>query len=325
MSSIIAFCEQRSGEMRRTAFECLGETRRIADKAGLKAVAVVIGHNISEKAKSLSNHGADEIVVVDSPVFSQYSPEAYAKALSDVVKAKSPKAVLLSASSIGKDVAAMLGAFLDSSVASDCVGIEFEGGIVAKKPIYAGKALETISFRTGPAIITMRPNVFSPSNVNKEGRLEIFQSSVSEHDVKSRSVSIESVHGGKKDIIESDIIVSGGRGMGGSEQYKILEELADALGGVVGASRASVDAGWRPHADQVGQTGKIVSPKLYIACGISGAIQHIVGMKDSRCIVAINKDPEAPIFKIADYGIVGDLFEIIPEFTKEIRKTKGIA
>lgn len=323
MSSIIAFCEQRNGELRKTAFECLGEARRMADKAGCKAIAVVVGHNISDKAKNLSEHGADEIVAIDSNVFSHYSPESYSKALYDVTKAKSPKAVFLSASSIGKDVAARLGVLLDSSVASDCTDIRFEGSFVAKKPIYAGKAVETISFHGSPAIISLRPNVFSSSNVKKEEKFENFESSVSDNDVKSKSVSMESVHGGKKDIIESDIIVSGGRGMGGPEQYKILEELAEALGGVVGASRASVDAGWRPHADQVGQTGKIVSPKLYIACGISGAIQHIVGMKDSRCIVAINKDPEAPIFKIADYGLVGDLFEIIPEFTKEIRKIKG--
>jgi len=325
MTSILAFCEQRNGEFRKTAFECLGEARRIADKIGCKAVAVVIGDNISEKSRALSEHGADEIVAIDSPVFSHHSPEACAKALSDVSKSLKPKAIFLSASSIGKDIAARLGALLDSSVASDCTDILFEGKIMAKKPVYAGKAIETISFHGEPAIITMRPNVFAPINIKKDGRFESFQSSVSEHDVKSRSISTESTHGGKKDLVESDIIVSGGRGMGGPDQYKILEELADALGGVVGASRASVDSGWRPHSDQVGQTGKIVSPKLYIACGISGAIQHIVGMKDSRCIVAINKDSEAPIFKIADYGIVGDLFEIVPELTKEIKKIRGIA
>lgn len=320
---ILSFVEQRNGEIRKVSLECLGEARRLADKGGAIVVAVTIGLSES-KAAELSHHGADEIIVVENGLLSHYSGEGYAKALYEVVQKKKPKIIFFPASSMGRDLAPRLAVMLNVSLASDCIDVRVEGGkLRVKRPVYAGKAMATVALNAEPAIITLRPNIFSPVNSEKEGKMEKVSANITETDTKSVAKEILAVHGSKKDLVEADIIVSGGRGMQGPENYKILEELAEALGGVVGASRASVDAGWRPHSDQVGQTGKIVSPKLYIACGISGAIQHQVGMKNARCIVAINKDPEAPIFKIADYGLVGDLFEIVPALTEAIKKLKG--
>ncbi len=320
---ILVFAEQRNGELRRPALECVSEARRIADKLGSKVCAVVIGHNVNNREK-LAEHGADDIVSVNSPIFARYS-DGYAKAFFEVAQKRKPAAIILPASSMGRDIAPRIAALLDVPVASDCIDVHVDGGkIIVKRPIFAGKALLTVSFLEVPAIITLKPNVFSVSHYPKHAKSEEFVSSVTIESIKSRVTESISVHGGKKDLTEADIIVSGGRGLGGPEKYAILEELAGVLGGVVGASRAAVDAGWRPHSDQVGQTGKIVAPKLYIACGISGAIQHQVGMKNSKCIVAINKDPEAPIFKITDYGLVGDLFEIVPALTEEIKKARGL-
>jgi electron transfer flavoprotein alpha subunit len=231
---------------------------------------------------------------------------------------------LITATSQGKDLGGYASAALDASLTADCTEwISQDGKIQIKRPIYAGKAYITVAFSGEPAIISLRPKVFPPDepDPSKSAEMEKYDIDLSDDDFRSVVKEIVDEAVGKLDVSEADIIVSGGRGVKGPENFNILEELAKVLGAAVGASRSAVDEGWRPHSDQVGQTGKVVSPKLYIACGISGAIQHLAGMRTSKCIVAINKDPEAPIFQVADYGIVGDLFKVVPVLTDEIKKT----
>jgi electron transfer flavoprotein alpha subunit len=224
---------------------------------------------------------------------------------------------------MGKDLAPRVAARLGAGLATDCTALRAEGGqLVATRPIYAGKVLAEVTWDKPPAVASLRPKIFEPAppDAARSAAVEMFPAPVAEADLRVRTVEVKAAAQGQVDLTEAEVIVSGGRGMKGPEGYGVLEELAAALGGVVGASRAAVDAGWRPHGDQVGQTGKTVSPRLYVACGISGAIQHLAGMSGSRCVVAINKDPDAPIFKVADYGLVGDLFEIVPALAGEVRK-----
>ena len=232
--------------------------------------------------------------------------------------------MLIAATFQGKDLGGYVSAALDAPMTPDCTEWTGQDGkIQIKRPIYAGKAYITVTFSGEPAIISLRPKVFPPDepDASKSAEVEKYDITLTDDDFRSVVKEIIAEAGEKLDVSEADIIVSGGRGVKGSENFNILEELAGVLGAAVGASRSAVDEGWRPHSDQVGQTGKVVSPKLYIACGISGAIQHLAGMRTSKCIVAINKDPEAPIFSIADYGIVGDLFKVVPALTEEIKKT----
>ncbi len=286
--------------------------------------ALAIGSGLASLAKDLGKYGADVVHVADSPELELFHPDYYRQIALDLARKISPSIILLPATSSGKDLAPRLAIHMNTGVATECLQLELQNDeFVATRPAYAGKVLIKVNIKGTPKIATLRPNVFTsrelspPKNPNVE-RLQ-FNSPATRMNVKD-FVS----HGSRKlDLTEASIIISGGRGMGGPDNYKILEELANVMGGVVGASRASVDAGWRPHSDQVGQTGKTVSPTLYIACGISGAIQHRVGMINSKIIVAINKDPEAPIFGFADYGIVGDVFEVIPALTREMTKFYG--
>jgi electron transfer flavoprotein alpha subunit len=227
---------------------------------------------------------------------------------------------------MGKDLAPRVAARLGAGLAADCIAVAVEGGrLVATRPVFAGKAQQKVAFPGRPALLSLRPKVFpAAAGAGRTARVETLEIAWSPADARARVRSVEAAAGGSVDLTEAEIIVSGGRGLKGPEHFKVIEALAEALGATVGASRAVVDAGWRPHADQVGQTGKTVSPKLYVAIGISGAIQHLAGMSSSRCIVAINKDPEAPIFKIADYGIVGDLFEVVPALTEEVKKLNAV-
>jgi electron transfer flavoprotein alpha subunit len=230
--------------------------------------------------------------------------------------------VLFPASSLGRDLAARVAARLGVGLASDCTALSAAGGrLVASRPIFAGKAIQKIAFPASPALASLRPKAFAPvTGAGKAGTVEALAFAWDESAPRAKVAGMAGAKSGKVDLTEAEIIVSGGRGMKGPEHFNLVEQLADALGGSVGASRAVVDAGWRPHGEQVGQTGKTVSPKLYVAIGISGAIQHLAGMTSSRCIVAINKDPDAPIFKVADYGIVGDAFEVVPALTDAIRQ-----
>jgi electron transfer flavoprotein alpha subunit len=266
-------------------------------------------------AEDAANYGADTILKIESPTMSAYSSDLYAVAIADTIKAKNAKILLLAATSTGRDIAPRVAARLGAGLATDVTALCIKDGrLQAIRPMYAGKANATIDFNTDIQIATTRPNVFALTKVSKDGVLENLPAPAV--DYKSIVKEIIAKSSQKLDLTEADVIVSGGRGMKDGANFRLLEELAEAFGGVVGASRAAVDAGWGiPHSMQVGQTGKVVSPSLYIACGISGAIQHLAGITGSKFIVAINKDPEAPIFKVADYGIVGDLLEVVPELT----------
>ncbi len=321
---ILVFAESSGTELRKSAFEAVTEGRRLADLSKTEVHALCIGHRVKDRASSLGKFGADKVYVADDESLNLFQPDFYRQIALDLRKKIHPSVILLPATSTGKDLAPRLAIHLNTVVAADCTELEIrDDELVATRPAYAGKVLLKVKMKGNPNVATLRPNVFTA----KERVPPISPSveSLSFQKPTTRMTVREFVtHGAKKqDLTEAGVIVSGGRGMGGPENYKILEELASVMGGVVGASRASVDAGWRPHSDQVGQTGRTVSPTLYIACGISGAIQHRVGMINSKVIVAINKDPEAPIFGFADYGIIGDVFEVVPALTQEMRKYYG--
>ncbi|WP_306589779.1 electron transfer flavoprotein subunit alpha/FixB family protein [Geothrix sp. 21YS21S-4] len=319
---ILVFCELKDGQIRKPSLEALSEGRRLADASGRQLGALFVGASAAGSAAA-AQYGADAILTAEAPALASYSSDAFAAVLADAVKAKGATVLLAAATAVGKDVAPRAAARLGAGYASDVTGLSMvDGKLQAVRPVYAGKAFATTSFASAVQVATTRPNVFPAAEKAGAGATEAL--SVPAGDFKSVVKEILAKASGKVDLSEANVIVSGGRGMKDGANFKILEELADALGGVVGASRAAVDAGWGlPHSMQVGQTGKVVSPTLYIACGISGAIQHIAGMSGSKYIVAINKDPEAPIFKLANYGIVGDLFEVVPELTKAA-KTMGV-
>jgi electron transfer flavoprotein alpha subunit len=321
---VMTIAEQRDGEIRKISYELVSEGRRLADSVGQGATAVLLGSRIKDKAATLAHYGADRVLVADDPRLTHYTTDAYVSVLETAVKANDPAILLLGASVQGKDLAARLAARLHVGMAQDCTGFDVaDGKIVATRPIYAGKAYAKVTFSDSwPQMATARPNVLSLSEPDTSRTAEIADIDLSLDDdtLKTRVVDTLREESGKVDLTEADKIVSGGRGMKAPENYKILEELADVIGASVGASRSAVDAGWRPHSDQVGQTGKVVSPNLYVACGISGAIQHLAGMGTSKFIVAINKDPDAPIFQRADYGVVDDLFKVVPALTAELKK-----
>ncbi len=321
---VFVFAESTGSEFRKAAFEAVTEGRRLADLLGVQEYALAIGNGMKDRVPELGKYGADKVLLADDPSLALFHPDYYRQIALDATKKINPVIILIPATSTGKDLAPRLAIHLNTVVASECTQLDLENGVmVATRPAYAGKVLIKIKVNTSPQIATLRPNVFTAKEASPVRNPTVDQAS--NERPNSRMVVKEFVtHGVKKlDLTEAGVIISGGRGMGGPENYKILEELAEVMGGVVGASRASVDAGWRPHSDQVGQTGRTVSPTLYIACGISGAIQHRVGMVNSKVIVAINKDPEAPIFGFADYGIVGDVFEVVPALTREMKKFYG--
>jgi len=320
--SILVFIEQRDGKVRSVAREALGEAKRLASTLGGPVTAVYCGASADGLA-SLGEAGADKVLAATHETFARYDGAGYAAAVAAAVNAVSPKLLLFGASSIGKDLAPRVAAKLGAGLAADCTSLDASGGkLVARRPVMAGKAFERVAFPMAPAMATLRPKVFAPAppEAGKAANVEALAFDWDATKPRAVVTGTTGATGGKPDLTESEIIVSGGRGLKGPENFSLVEQLADALGATVGASRAVVDAGWRPHGDQVGQTGKTVSPKLYVAVGISGAIQHLAGMSSSRCIVAINKDPDAPIFKVADYGVVGDLFEVIPALTDAIKK-----
>ncbi|HEU4952474.1 MAG TPA: electron transfer flavoprotein subunit alpha/FixB family protein [Holophagaceae bacterium] len=312
---ILVFCELKDGKLRKPSAEALSEGRRLADAAGLKLAALTVGAS-AEGAADAATYGADLILTCASPALASYSSDAFAAAIADAAKAKGATVVLGAATAMGKDALPRAAARLEAGYAGDVTGLSMEGGkLQALRPVYAGKAFATTGFTSAIQVATTRPNVFPATEKAGAGAMEAVEAPAG--GFKAIVKEILAKGGGKVDLTEANVIVAGGRGLKSGENFKLLEDLAEALGGVVGASRAAVDAGWGlPHSIQVGQTGKVVSPTLYIAAGISGAIQHLAGMSSSKYIVAINKDPEAPIFKIADYGIVGDLFEVVPELTK---------
>lgn len=322
---VLVFCEQREGILKKVTFESLLVGYQLAERKNDRLTAVILGKNIAPLAQEIVRFGVNQVIVVDNPDLEFYTSDGYGSVLEHLAKEHQPNTIVLSATSLGKDLAATLAARLETALLQDCTNIDFDenGNIIATRPIYAGKALATIKASTEkPIVISIRPRAAGQQpEMNRDGQIVVAQLTPQELRMKVKEVvkmvtkTIE--------LTEADIVISGGRGMKGPENFALLEELAMVINAAVGASRAAVDAGWRDHQFQVGQTGKTVAPSLYIACGISGAIQHLVGMINSKCIVAINKDPEANIFKIADYGIVGDLFQVVPLLTEEFKKVKG--
>ena len=319
-NKILAVLEQRDGVLKRSAFETVSAASKIASELNLEAEAVVVGNEISN-INDIGNYGISKVMHLKNADLVNYSSSGYRDAIVNYATEVDADYVMLANTSLGKDLAPRLAVKLEAGCLMDCVKLDTSSGeLTATRPVYAGKALVDVKFNSGKKVITIRPNVFKAQSTDGSS-VDVTVNEVSSPNLKTRVVEFKKSEG-KLDVAEADIIVSGGRGMKGAEHFNLIEELADSLGAAVGASRAVVDAGWRPHGEQVGQTGKTVSPSLYVACGISGAIQHLAGMSSSKYIVAINKDKDAPIFNIADYGIAGDVFEILPALTEEIKKVK---
>jgi electron transfer flavoprotein alpha subunit len=308
--------------IRPITLEILAEARRLADVAGGSVGAVVIGPAAAGEAERLAKHGADRVVHVEGAALESYAPEAYAEAVKQAVEALSPEALFFGATGQGKDLAPRAAARLRAGLASDCVGFEWkDGGLVATRPVFAGKAFARVGFGAArPQIATVRPNTYKPAPADAAKSAAVEKIALGDVKVRARVTAFEATEGGVADLTEANIIVSGGRAMQGPDNFELLRKLCKVLGATLGASRAAVDAGWIDHSYQVGQTGKVVNPTVYFAVGISGAIQHLAGMSSSRTIVAINKDKEAPIFKLASYGIVGDLYQVVPALTEEFAK-----
>ncbi len=317
MAGILVFVEQRNGEIRTASLQALSEARRLG--AG-PVSAVLPGSGIAGSAAGLGAYGAEKVYVADDPNLALYSSEGYAEVVAKAVELTQPGAVFFAGTAMGRDLAPRLAARLGVGALADVVDITLDGDtLVAKRPVYSGKAIATVDTAGKvPQVISLRPNVFAAEEVG--GTAEVVTLDGLSLAIRAVVKELVDTGGGEIDVAEADIIVSGGRGIKGPENFALIRELADAVGGAVGASRAVVDAGWIEHKHQVGQTGKVVSPTLYIAAGISGAIQHLAGMSSSKVIVAINKDPDAPIFKVADYGIVGDLFDVIPPMVAAIKE-----
>ena len=324
MSHVLAVLEQRDGALRKVSHEVVTGARRLANALGGNVDALILAAGATRGAEQLGRFGADKVITLTNPGFGMYAPEGYARAIAERVQSGGYGAVVFAASATGKDLAPRVAARLGRPLAQDVTDLAVDGGAVTVlRPVYAGKALQKVKILGTPALLSLRPNVFTPVERPKAGTQET--AAVTGPAGRVVVKEIKAVEAGTLDVAEAPIVVSGGRGLKEPANFKVLEELARAFAGraAVGASRAVVDAGWRPHADQVGQTGKTVSPTLYVAVGISGAIQHLAGMRTSKVIVAINKDKDAPIFKVADYGIVGDLFDVVPKLTEEIKKLHG--
>lgn len=320
---VLVVVEQKNGVLRKASFELLGAGRQLADQLGGQFSAVLAGQNIKGLVEEVASYGVDKILVADDEKLANYTTGAYTDVIGKVVTKEQPAYILLSHTGVGTDLAPRLAQRLNAGLASDCTGVVVEGdSLVLTKPMYAGKAIATVSGEGEAFLVTFRPNALGSVPAAGSKGPEVVDVAV-EIDPDALKVIIKEIvekTTGRPGLTEAEIIISGGRGMKGPEHFALLEEIADVLGAAVGASRAAVDAGWRDHGDQVGQTGKTVGPILYIAVGISGAIQHLAGMGSSKVIIAINKDPEANIFKIADFGIVGDLFEVLPVLKEELKK-----
>ena len=314
---VFAITEQRDGAFRKVSYEVVSEGRRIADGLGSDLTAAVLGSGVEGIAAELGKYGADKVVLADDAALAEYTTDAYTNVLAELIKAADPAVIIIGASVQGKDLAARLAARLEAGLAMDCTAVNLNGDqLVLTRPMFGGKIMADVQIEGTPQMIAVRPNVMAIAESAKDGSVE--KAAVELGDVKTSVVERKMEVTDKVELTEADIVVSGGRGTNGD--FAAIEALAAALNAAVGASRSAVDEGWRSHGDQVGQTGKVVSPTLYVACGISGAIQHLAGMSTSKFIVAINKDAEAPIFAKADFGIVGDLFEILPALTEEVSK-----
>jgi electron transfer flavoprotein alpha subunit len=320
---IAVYLETRDGKIKKSSFEALSEAGRRAVELGVGTAAVLVGGAVAELAPGAFAYGASKVYVIEKELLAAYSAQGYALALADLAAEIRPEALFFPATAMGRDLAPRVAARLGVGLASDCVKVAVkDGDLVFIRPIYAGKAVLTFTLKTRPRLATLRPNIF-PLGEASAAVGEVVRKDVAIPDgaIKGRVVEVVGEESGEIDVTEADVVVSGGRGLKGPDAFALLHDLAAVFPrAAVGASRSAVDSGWIGHQHQVGQTGKTVSPDLYIAAGISGAIQHLAGISSSKFIVAVNKDPEAPIFKIADYGIVGDLFEVLPKLRDELKK-----
>ncbi len=319
MSEVVLVGEVKDGHLKRVTHELLGECVR----QGVEPTVVLLGQGLADSLKDeLGAHGASKVVFLEHEALKQYTTEGYANALHAFLASRGPSAIITGATSQGKDFLPRLAAKFGVGIAVDCTEFKLSGGAATvRRPVYAGKCSKSVSFTKGPAVFSVRPNVLPVGTGAKTATVE--KVAANPGNIRAKLVEIQASGAKKVELTEADIIISGGRSLKSADAFKILHEAAEPVGAAVGASRAAVDAGYAGHDMQVGQTGKTVSPKLYIACGISGAIQHLAGMRTSKVIVAINKDPEAPIFSKADYGIVGDLFEVVPLLSTELKALKA--
>ncbi len=320
------FAEQKKGKVQSVSFELVGKARELADKLGTYVGAVLIGHNVDLGAQELVSAGADTVYVVDEPQLANFLDEAYSKVVIKLIRKYKPDIMLSGATIIGRSLMSRVAITVDCGLTADCTGLDIDPDrkiLLQTRPAFGGNIMATIiSPNHRPQMATVRHKVFNQPALDKHRKGKIVKETFTASDLSNRTTLLDVVEEVENlvNLAEADIIVSGGRALGNHENFKMLEELAQVLGAAVGASRAAVDSGWMPYSHQVGQTGRTVAPKLYIACGISGQIQHLVGMQSSKVIVAINKDPDAPIFKVATYGIVGDIFEIVPALTKKFKE-----
>lgn len=317
-NKFLVFIEQRDGEIKKTSFEVIKKGCDLASSQNADIEAVTIG-DVVNNLENIGGYGISKVTHLQNSQLLNYSASAYSDLLISFAQEINADTILLANTAMGKDLAPPLAVKLNAGIIVDCISLDLQDDkLVATRPVYAGKALVEVESNSQKNVYTLRPNIFA-SGETSGVKAEVVVKNIDTLNLANKVISVTKAEG-KLDISEADIIVSGGRGMKAAENFKMIEELASLLGAATGASRAVVDAGWRPHSEQVGQTGKTVSPNLYIAVGISGAIQHLAGMQSSKCIVAINKDKDAPIFQVADYGIAGDAFEIIPALIEELKK-----
>lgn len=318
------FAEQRDGKLMDVALELVGEGSRIAEQLETEVTAVLLGHNMKDQAEELIKNGADKVIYADHKLLEVYTTEAYTKTIDELITEYKPEILLVGATNIGRDLGPRVSARVHTGLTADCTRLEVdleERRLLQTRPAFGGNLMATIICPDHrPQMSTVRPGVMEKldRDENRTGEIIEYKVELKDSDIKAKVLEVVKEAKAQVDLTAADIIVSGGRGLGDAEGFKLLEDLANKLGGVVGSSRAAVDSGWIESSHQVGQTGKTVRPTLYIACGISGAIQHLAGMQESDLIVAINNDPDAPIFKIADYGIVGNVFEVLPELTEAL-------
>ncbi|MDD4834979.1 MAG: electron transfer flavoprotein subunit alpha [Lutispora sp.] len=322
------FAEQRQGKLMFTSLELLGEGRKLADKLGVELSAVLLGHEIDNICEELIHYGADKVIYANHKLLQNYTTDGYTKVITNLVNEKKPEILIIGATNIGRDLAPRISARLNTGLTADCTKLDIDEEqriLLQTRPAFGGNIMATIiTPKHRPQMSTVRPGVMKKLEIDmsRKGIVENVKIDLKQEDIR---VNVEEIVKSAKQIVnlvDAHYIVSGGRGLGNPEGFKLIKELADALGGVVGSSRAAVDSGWISQDHQVGQTGKTVRPIVYIACGISGAIQHLAGMQNSDCIIAINKNPDAPIFSVSDYGIVGDLYKVVPMLIEEVKKLK---
>ena len=326
-NGVWVFAEQREGQLQKVSLGLLGEGRKIADKLGSKLTALLIGNKVQNLVEDLSRHGADEVLVVDAPELEHYTTDGYTKAICELANAKKPNIIFIGATFIGRDLGPRVAARLETGLTADCTSLDVDvesGDLLATRPAFGGNLMATIVCPDHrPQMATVRPGVFEKLPLGEnDATVENVEIKFNSNDIRTKIVEIIKEHKDIVDISEANVLVAGGRGIGSEENFKMLKELAEVMNGSIAASRAAVEKGWVDKDYQVGQTGKTVRPNIYVACGISGAIQHAAGMQDSDMIIAINKDANAPIMKIADYAIVGDVNKVVPEFIAQLKAMK---